>query len=145
MTDAMLVLTTLPNSDVAAEMAKKVVGERLAACANILPALRSIYRWQGKLQDENEVLLLLARLEQHQHFVLVLQFPLPAVDRSQRRQGKLQDENEVLVLLKTRQQQFERLKERILELHPYDVPEVIAIPVEQGHEAYLDWIASETG
>ena len=105
MTDAMLVLTTLPNSDVAAEMAKKVVGERLAACANILPALRSIYRWQGKLQDENEV----------------------------------------LVLLKTRQQQFERLKQRIVELHPYDVPEVIAIPVEQGHKAYLDWIASETG
>jgi len=79
MTDAMLVLTTLPDSDAAAEMAKKVVGDRLAACANILPALRSIYRWQGKLQDENEV----------------------------------------LVLLKTRQQQFERLKERIVELHPY--------------------------
>jgi periplasmic divalent cation tolerance protein len=105
MTDAMLVLTTLANSDAAAEMAKKVVGERLAACANILPALRSIYRWQGKLQDENEV----------------------------------------LVLLKTRRQQVERLKERIIELHPYDVPEVIAIPVEQGHKAYLDWIAGETG
>jgi periplasmic divalent cation tolerance protein len=37
------------------------------------------------------------------------------------------------------------LKERIIELHPYDVPEVIAIPVEQGHKAYLDWIAGETG
>ena len=42
-----------------AEVAKKVVGEKLAACANILPALRSIYRWQGKIQDENEVLVLL--------------------------------------------------------------------------------------
>jgi periplasmic divalent cation tolerance protein len=105
MTDAMLVLTTLPNSDTAAEVAKKVVGEKLAACANILPALRSIYRWEGKVQDENEV----------------------------------------LVLLKTRQPLYQRLKERILELHPYDLPEVIAIPVEQGHQAYLDWIASETG
>jgi periplasmic divalent cation tolerance protein len=104
MTDAMLVLTTLPNSDAAAELAKTVVGEKLAACANVMPAVRSIYRWQGALQDENEV----------------------------------------LVLLKTRQARFERLKARILELHPYDVPEVIAVPVEQGHGAYLDWIASET-
>ena len=72
MTDAMLVLTTLPDSDAAAEVVKKV-------------------------------------------------------------------------LRKTRQQQFERLKQRILELQPYDVPEMIAIPVEQGHKAHLDWIASETG
>ena len=104
MTDAMLVLSTFPNSDAAADMAKKVVGERLAACANILPAVRSIYRWQDKVQDENEV----------------------------------------LVLLKTRQGQLERLKQRILELHPYDVPEVIAVPIEQGHTGYLDWIAQET-
>jgi len=104
MTDAMLVLTTLPNSDAAADLAKKVVGEKLAACANVMPAVRSIYRWQGAVQDENEV----------------------------------------LVLLKTRQARFEKLKARILELHPYDVPEVIAIPVEQGHGAYLDWIANET-
>jgi len=104
MTDALLVLTTLPNSDAAADLAKKVVGEKLAACANVMPAVRSIYRWQGALQDENEV----------------------------------------LVLLKTRQARFDKLKARILELHPYDVPEVIAIPVEQGHGAYLDWIANET-
>jgi len=104
MTDAMLVLTTLPNSDAAADLAKKVVGEKLAACANVMPAVRSIYRWQGALQDENEV----------------------------------------LVLLKTRQARFDKLKARILELHPYDVPEVIAVPVEQGHGAYLDWIANET-
>jgi periplasmic divalent cation tolerance protein len=104
MTDAILVLTTLPTADVAAEVAKALVGEKLAACANILPALRSIYRWEGKVQDENEV----------------------------------------LVLLKTRRGQYERLKARILALHPYDVPEVLAVPVEQGHGAYLDWIASET-
>src|SRR5437763_16982116 len=104
MTDALLVLTTFPTADAAAQVAKAVVGERLAACANILPALRSIYRWAGKVQDENEV----------------------------------------LVLLKTRQAQYERLEARILELHPYHVPELLAIPIERGHRTYLDWEASET-
>src|SRR5438105_13871107 len=100
----MLVLSTLPNADAAAELAKTIVGEKLAACANLFPALRSVYRWQTKVQDENEV----------------------------------------LVLFKTRQEHFERLKSRILELHPYEVPEVLAIPVEQGYQAYLDWLATET-
>jgi len=104
-TDALFVLTTLPNSNVAAELAKTLVGEKLAACANLIPALRSIYRWQGKVQDENEV----------------------------------------LVLFKTRRARFEALKARLLELHPYEVPEVLAVPVEDGHAAYLEWLAAETG
>jgi periplasmic divalent cation tolerance protein len=104
MTDALLVFTTLPSADKAAELAKTLVEERLAACANLLPAIRSIYRWQGKLQDENEV----------------------------------------LVLLKTRAEHLERLKLRILELHPYEVPEVLAVPVEAGYQPYLDWLAGET-
>jgi periplasmic divalent cation tolerance protein len=105
MTDGLLVITTLPDAETAAELAKNVVGERLAACANLIPALRSIYKWQGKIQDENEV----------------------------------------LILFKTRQAHYENLKARILELHPYEVPEVLAIPVEQGYAAYLDWLANETG
>lgn len=105
MTDALLVLTTLPNSDVAADLGKTVVNERLAACASLVPALRSIYKWQGGIQDENEV----------------------------------------LVLFKTRQTLFEALKQRILELHPYEVPEILAIPVEQAHQPYLDWLTRETG
>jgi len=104
MTDALLVLTTLPSADKAAELAKALVGERLAACANLLPAIRSIYRWKGELQDENEV----------------------------------------LVLLKTRAEHLERLKLRILELHPYEVPEVLAVPIEAGYQPYLDWLAGET-
>lgn len=100
----MLVLTTLPSAEAAAELAKAVVGEKLAACANLLPAVRSIYRWQGRVQDESEV----------------------------------------LVLFKTRQEHFERLKARLLELHPYEIPEVLAIPVEQGYQAYLDWLGQET-
>jgi periplasmic divalent cation tolerance protein len=104
MTDALLVFTTLPSADKAAELAKALVEERLAACANLLPAIRSIYRWQGKLQDENEV----------------------------------------LVLLKTRAEHLERLKLRILELHPYELPEVLAVPIEAGYQPYLDWLAGET-
>jgi periplasmic divalent cation tolerance protein len=104
MTDALLVFTTLPSADKAAELAKALIEERLAACANLLPAIRSIYRWQGKLQDENEV----------------------------------------LVLLKTRAEHLERLKLRILELHPYEVPEVLAVPVEAGYQPYLEWLAGET-
>jgi periplasmic divalent cation tolerance protein len=104
MTDALLVFTTLPSADKAAELGKVLVEERLAACANLIPAVRSIYRWQGKLQDENEV----------------------------------------LVLLKTRAEHLERLKLRILELHPYEVPEVLAVPVEAGYQPYLEWLAGET-
>ena len=104
MTDALLVFTTLPTADKAAEIAKLLVDEKLVACANLLPAVRSIYRWQGKMHDENEV----------------------------------------LVLLKTRAEQLERLKLRLLEVHPYEVPEVLAVPVESGYQPYLDWIAGET-
>jgi len=103
-TDALLVFTTLPSADKAAELAKLLVNERLVACANLLPAVRSIYRWQGELHDENEV----------------------------------------LVLLKTRAEHLERLKLRILEVHPYEVPEVLAVPIESGYQPYLDWLAGET-
>jgi periplasmic divalent cation tolerance protein len=103
-TDALLVFTTLPSADKAAEIAKLLVEEKLVACANLLPAVRSIYRWQGKLHDENEV----------------------------------------LVLLKTRAEHLERLKLRLLEIHPYEVPEVLAVPIESGYQPYLDWLAGET-
>jgi periplasmic divalent cation tolerance protein len=105
MTDGQLVLTMLPNADQAAEIAHTLVTERLAACVNLVPAVRSIYRWQEKINDDNEVLL----------------------------------------LIKTRSEQFDRLRSRILELHPYEVPEVLAIPIEAGYAAYLEWLARETG
>src|SRR5512133_1716383 len=101
MTDAVVVLVTAPSADVAATIARAVVEERLAACGNVLPAVRSIYRWQGKVQDEAEVLL----------------------------------------ILKTQRKRFPELRDRILALHPYEVPEALALPVEAGSDAYLDWIA----
>ncbi len=104
MTDAIVVLVTAPSADVAAAIARAVVEERLAACGNVLPGVRSIYRWQGKVQEDAEVLL----------------------------------------LLKTRRSRFAELRDRILALHPYDVPEVIALSIEAGSDAYLDWIAQAT-
>ncbi|GAC1345239.1 MAG: divalent-cation tolerance protein CutA [Myxococcales bacterium] len=105
MTDARLVFTALPDAGAAAALARTLVEERLAACGNVVPGVRSIYRWQGKVHDEGEVLL----------------------------------------LLKTRAAQVERLQARILELHPYQVPEVISVAIDAGSPGYLAWLAAETG
>lgn len=104
MTDALVVLVTVPTPERAAEIARALVGEKLAACGNVVPGLRSIYRWEGKVQEDEEALL----------------------------------------VLKTPRDRFEALRDRVLALHPYEVPEVIALPVEAGSAAYLAWIAAET-
>jgi len=104
MTEAIVVLVTAPTAERAAELARAVVEERLAACGNVLPGVRSIYRWEGKVQDDAEALL----------------------------------------VLKTTRARFEPLRERILALHPYAVPEVIALPVVAGSAPYLAWIEAET-
>jgi periplasmic divalent cation tolerance protein len=98
-----VVLITAPSAEKAAEIARALVGERLAACGNIVPGLRSIYRWDGEVQDEPEALL----------------------------------------VLKTTAARFPALRDRVLQLHPYEVPEVLALPVEAGSAAYLAWIAAE--
>jgi periplasmic divalent cation tolerance protein len=104
MTDALVVLVTTPTAEQAAELARTLVEERLAACGNVVPGLRSIYRWEGKVQDDAEALL----------------------------------------LLKTTRARFDALRARVLALHPYDVPEVLAVPVEAGSAPYLAWIADST-
>ncbi len=104
MTDALVVLVTAPSAERAAEIARALVEERLAACGNVVPGVRSIYRWEGKVQDEEEALL----------------------------------------VLKTTRARFEALRDRVLALHPSEVPEVIALPVEAGSARYLAWIADET-
>ncbi|MCP3143676.1 divalent-cation tolerance protein CutA [Pyxidicoccus xibeiensis] len=104
MTDVILVFVTAPSADKAAELARTLVEEQLAACGNIVPGLRSIYRWEGQVQDEAEVLL----------------------------------------LLKTRTALFEPLRARIVELHPYQVPEVLRVDVADGHAPYLAWIRDST-
>ena len=104
MTDALVVLVTTPSPERAAEIARALVEERLAACGNVVPGLRSIYRWEGEVHDDAEALL----------------------------------------VLKTTRGRLEALRERVLALHPYEVPEVIALPIEAGNARYLEWIAAET-
>jgi periplasmic divalent cation tolerance protein len=103
-TDAIVVLTTFGSGEKAAEVARVLVDERLIACANVLPQVRSIYRWQGKVNDEAEV----------------------------------------LVVLKTSAERLARLQQRLRELHPYDVPEMLALRVDAGWAPYLEWLAAET-
>lgn len=100
MTDVIVVLATAPSEEKAAELARVLVGEKLAACGNVLPGIRSIYRWKDAIEDEREAIL----------------------------------------LLKTRAELYEALQSRLVELHPYECPEVLRLPVEAGYVPYLEWV-----
>jgi periplasmic divalent cation tolerance protein len=65
---------------------------------------------------------------------------LPGVISTYRWQGAVSSDTETLLLIKTTVGRFEALKARLLQLHPYELPELIAVPVERGHPAYLDWV-----
>jgi periplasmic divalent cation tolerance protein len=101
---AVVVLCTAPPGEQAAELARGLVEERLAACVNVIAGLRSFYRWQGAVQDEAEVQL----------------------------------------VIKTRRSRFVELERWLVEHHPYDVPEILALPVERGGQSYLDWLFEQT-
>ena len=101
-TDVSIVLVAAPSIEVGRRIATTLVEERLAACVNIVPEVRSIFRWEGRLEDESEVLL----------------------------------------LIKTRTERLGPLEARVRALHPYSVPEVVALPVTSGHQPYLDWVTS---
>lgn len=103
-TEYIFVFITAPNEEEAAKISRTIVGERLAACVNIIRSVRSIYRWQGRVEDESEVLM----------------------------------------IVKTKRTLFERLQGRVKELHSYEVPEIIGLPVIEGSKAYLDWLTQET-
>lgn len=97
---ARVVLVTAPDPVVAESLVRHLVEEGVVACGNILPGITSIYRWQGEVEHETEVLL----------------------------------------LFKTTPAGADRLVKRVPELHPYDVPEVLVLPVEVGHAPYMQWI-----
>lgn len=103
-TDAVVVLTTVASEEEAVSLVRTLLERRLIACGTLYPGARSLYRWQGKLADEREV----------------------------------------VVLLKTRSARLESLKTAFAEVHPYKVPELLALPVSAGLEKYLDWINGET-
>lgn len=105
MTDVRVVLITAPAGERAAGIARDLVERRLAACVNVVREVRSLYRWEGAVQDDREDLL----------------------------------------IVKTTEARVADLVARVREVHPYTVPEVIALPVVEGAESYLRWVMAETG
>ncbi len=99
-----VVFITASNEDDAADIARALVEQKLAACVNIVRNIRSIYTWQGKTEDDTEVLM----------------------------------------VVKTQKRHFSALSEKVRELHSYDVPEIIALPIVEGSGDYLEWIRSST-
>ena len=102
---AIVVLITVPSVEVGQQIANLLVEKKLAACVNIIPAVNSLFRWQGQVSQEQEALL----------------------------------------VVKTRTELFEDgLVPAVKKAHPYEVPEIIALPVMMGLREYLDWIENET-
>ena len=102
--DVLLVLTNLPDREAAEKLASAVIKERVAACVNILGACTSVYRWQGVIENAQEI-------------------PL---------------------LIKTTGARYAALETVIRRLHPYELPEIIAVPLTQGLPGYLQWVGDET-
>jgi periplasmic divalent cation tolerance protein len=100
-TDGRQVTTTLPDRDAANRIGRRLVEERLAACAQVVGPVASVYWWQGEVESAGEW---------YCH-------------------------------LKTTAGRVEALVARIRELHPYETPEIVALPVSEGDAAYLQWIA----
>jgi periplasmic divalent cation tolerance protein len=103
-TDALLVLTTVATADEAVKLVRALLDKRLIACGTMLPGARSLYRWEGKVADEQEV----------------------------------------VVLLKTRSARLELIETAFGEIHPYKLPELLAIPVTGGLAKYIEWLNDET-
>ena len=99
-----VVLSTVPSAEVGQEIARELVEARLAACVNMIPGLVSTYSWKGKIQRDDEALL----------------------------------------VIKTRAAQFDALAAALTATHPYDVPEIVALPVEACHGPYAAWLVEAT-
>ena len=98
-----LCISTIAAPD-ALELARRLVSERLAACVNIVPHVQSVYRWKGKICEDDEAVL----------------------------------------LIKTSPSTLGGFEERFRELHPYDCPELLFIPIEEGLKEYLTWVEDMT-
>lgn len=102
--DILIAYVTCPDADTAEAIASDLIEHREAACVNIVPNLRSVYRWEGRVEIDDELLL----------------------------------------LIKTTSTGVEHVRDRVLRLHPDELPEVIAVPVTHGLPDYLDWVRNET-
>jgi periplasmic divalent cation tolerance protein len=103
MTDKIVVLCTCSSRDEARRVAGHLIEKRLAACVNLLPPVRSVYRWNGVVEEGEETLM----------------------------------------IIKSARPLFERLRAEIARLHSYEVPEIVALPIVDGSESYLEWMDRE--
>jgi periplasmic divalent cation tolerance protein len=99
-----IVYTTIDDIQAARRIAKTLVEEQLVACVNIIPKIESYYKWKGKIENEEEVLMI----------------------------AKTVDEN------------VKKTIQRIKQLHSYELPDIIVLPIIGGLKEYLDYIANET-
>jgi periplasmic divalent cation tolerance protein len=95
-----VVFCTVPNFEIAKNIARETVSNKLAACCNIIPGLTSVYTWKNEIQEDSELLL----------------------------------------IIKTKGNVLRELTEKIKELHPYEVPEIIALEFDKGNKEYLNWV-----
>lgn len=98
-----IVYITASNIKEAKDLAEAIVKERLAACANVVESVESVYWWKGKVEHDSES----------------------------------------LIILKTKESKLDELIERVKQLHSYENPEIVAVPVLKGSSEYLDWIDEE--
>jgi periplasmic divalent cation tolerance protein len=99
-TPLLLILCTAPDRESALKLSNTLLEQGLAACVNLTSPVTSVYRWQGKLEQSEEILL----------------------------------------LIKTTEKQYQRVEAALRAQHPYELPEIIAVPVELGLDEYLDWV-----
>jgi periplasmic divalent cation tolerance protein len=100
MEDFVIIFVTAGSAIEAERLARALVEERLAACVNRISSVKSVYRWQGKVEESEEELL----------------------------------------IIKSRKELFASVEKRVSELHSYSVPEVVALPIIKGSQAYLQWL-----
>ena len=101
--NTLIALCTCPSGEVAEQIADTLVDGRLAACVNIIPGVQSVYRWQGKIARDDELLL----------------------------------------VIKTTAGRFDELSALVVDMHPYELPEIIAVSIERGISEYLQWIEEQ--
>lgn len=101
---AIVIYCTCPNIETAEKISRSLISQHMAACVNQLPGITSLYEWEGKIQQDQEVLL----------------------------------------LIKTTEERFDAIRQLVIEEHPYELPELIAVPISQGLPDYLEWITQCT-
>jgi periplasmic divalent cation tolerance protein len=101
----LLALSTFPDAEIARRISNQLVSERFAACANILPSVESIYRWNEKIESGNEI----------------------------------------FAFFKVSEDRQSAFQEKLRSLHPYDIPEIIFVPVASGLQEYLQWVSENCG